>query len=401
MTNELLMRLFDHLVADARKTMAGKNHDYTAASQDALANFKTVAETLGLKPRQVWAVYFMKHVMAVLAWAKTGKVESEGMTGRFVDLVNYAAIGNALLQEPEKGSIQEALAKAAESLEAQGFGKAIREQGGGFDLPPGFKLFGQEAVVGPAVPGPYATVPNALDFPALWDDQSAWSQKTFGTDQERGPQGSLKHLIKEAQEALQKPDDHKEYADLIILVCDASRRAGLTMGDLLKAAHAKMAENKKRTWPKPVEGEPCEHVKGELVNLAEDWVAAADPTPRPKSDLEPEALDRLKVGQGFFQNLPPTPKADLASKSVSFQGATGASAEWGGEPRPGGGSRPTVTEEHVPVPHIPDGHELRAELDLSPDGQTKVRKLWTQPKTPPKYVGEPGPGSEGWGEASA
>lgn len=205
MTNELLMRLFDSLVADARKTMVGKNHDYTAASQDALANFKMVAAMLGLKPRQVWAVYFMKHVMAVMAWAKTGKVESEGLAGRFVDLVNYAALGEAIYRTADSGP--------------------------------------------------------AWDFDALWDDVAQWSTKTFGTDQERGPAGALKHITKEVQEALQKPDDPKEYADLIILVCDASRRAGLSMEALLKTAHAKMAENKKRTWPKPVEGEPCEHVK--------------------------------------------------------------------------------------------------------------------------------------------
>lgn len=229
MTNTQLMQIFDALVASARTTMAAKNHDYTAASQDALANFKVIAGTLGLKPRQVWAVFFLKQVLAVVTWAKTGKLESEGLGGRFLDLVNFSALGQAVYESADDGP--------------------------------------------------------AWDFEALWADQSAWSQKTFGTDKERGPAGSLKHLIKEAQEALQKPDDPKEYADLIILVCDASRRAGLSMEALLKAAHAKMAENKKRTWPKPVEGEPCEHVKPG-TSVKDDWAAAADPTPRPKNGLK-------------------------------------------------------------------------------------------------------------------
>lgn len=213
-----LLTLFDGLVADARSTMAAKNHDYTAASDDALANFKLVAGMLGLEPRQVWAVFFLKHAMAALAWAKTGKVESEGLKGRFLDLVNFSALGLAVVQEcPEKATGQ-----------------------------------GNEAQATPAAPGP---------FEALWEDQAAWSRATFGTDQERGPEGSLKHLGREAEEALRCPLDRMEYADLLILTMDASRRAGLTREGLLAAAQDKMRVNKERRWPKAQPGEPCEHLK--------------------------------------------------------------------------------------------------------------------------------------------
>lgn len=95
-------------------------------------------------------------------------------------------------------------------------------------------------------------------------DQAIWSQKTFGTDAERGPVGPLKHLIKEVQECLANPKDPMEYADLLILVADASRRAGLTPWDLLRCARAKMRENKEREWPEPSpdkNDEAVEHVR--------------------------------------------------------------------------------------------------------------------------------------------
>lgn len=103
-------------------------------------------------------------------------------------------------------------------------------------------------------------------FNALVDDHSKWSQSTFGTDAERGPLGALKHLEKEAVECqtAETPDElRKELADCLLLLLDASRRAGLTPIDLVAAAHWKMCENRSRKWSKPVDGKPCEHVREE------------------------------------------------------------------------------------------------------------------------------------------
>lgn len=95
-------------------------------------------------------------------------------------------------------------------------------------------------------------------------DQSEWSQATFGTDAERGPIGTLKHLEKEAREAMNAPHDAEEYADCLLLVLDASRRAGMTVADLLRSAHAKMRINKLRKWPKnPDPTRPTEHIREE------------------------------------------------------------------------------------------------------------------------------------------
>jgi Protein of unknown function (DUF550) len=96
----------------------------------------------------------------------------------------------------------------------------------------------------------------------FWDTHSAWSQTTFGTDAERGPIGALKHLEMEAREAQEKPGDREEFADCFLLTCDAARRAGMTLDDLLNEAFAKLAKNKLRVWPKPTSDEPSQHVRG-------------------------------------------------------------------------------------------------------------------------------------------
>lgn len=114
--------------------------------------------------------------------------------------------------------------------------------------------------------GPFSHSAGAIDFcdrlEALMKDQAVWSQATFGTDEERGPEGPLKHLSKEALEAAEKPKDIVEQADCFLLQLDAIRRAGFTLEQVIIAAEQKMVINKERTWPKPTSPtEPVFHVK--------------------------------------------------------------------------------------------------------------------------------------------
>jgi NTP pyrophosphatase (non-canonical NTP hydrolase) len=108
----------------------------------------------------------------------------------------------------------------------------------------------------------------------FWNEHSEWSQRTFGTDQERGPLGALKHLEKEAREAqaeLLKLCDQQgdptalemEITDCLFLTFDAARRAGMTLDSLLDTAFKKLEKNKTRVWAKPAtDNEPIEHVRG-------------------------------------------------------------------------------------------------------------------------------------------
>ncbi len=107
-------------------------------------------------------------------------------------------------------------------------------------------------------------VATSLDFAEkfrdLVSDQAEWSQRVFGSDQERGPIGALKHLALEAIEAQNDPVA-EELADCFLLILDAARRAGIKPMQLVEAAQAKMVKNKARQWPKPINDEPVEHIK--------------------------------------------------------------------------------------------------------------------------------------------
>lgn len=85
-----------------------------------------------------------------------------------------------------------------------------------------------------------------------------WSDRQFGNV---GPVGPLKHLAKEANEAAEAPDDISEFADIIMLVWDATRRAGITDEQLAIAVAEKLERNKRRQWGAVKDGEPCHHLK--------------------------------------------------------------------------------------------------------------------------------------------
>lgn len=85
-----------------------------------------------------------------------------------------------------------------------------------------------------------------------------WSDKTFGNV---GPVGPLKHLSKEALEAVAEPDDLSEWADMQFLLWDAQRRAGISDGEITAAMEEKLKVNMARQWPEPKDGEPRLHIK--------------------------------------------------------------------------------------------------------------------------------------------
>lgn len=78
-----------------------KNADYAGESESAFAAFEEVAEALGLTPMEVWATYYMKHVQALMRYIKGGKLESEGIRSRLLDLTTYPAILEAMITDGE------------------------------------------------------------------------------------------------------------------------------------------------------------------------------------------------------------------------------------------------------------------------------------------------------------
>lgn len=104
--------------------------------------------------------------------------------------------------------------------------------------------------------------PDLEDF---WIAQADWSRATFGSDQERGPMGPVKHLQKEVLETLHELENGDlfqaklELVDCLFLVFDAARRAGYSVTTLTQAAFEKLDINKSMEWVKQDSNEPMEH----------------------------------------------------------------------------------------------------------------------------------------------
>lgn len=157
------------------------------------------------------------------------------------------------------------------------------------------------------------------DFVDLIEDQAEWSQATFGTDEERGPLGAIKHLEKEAKEAQKafeyytttqfpttadvvaaRAEFHTELADCLLLILDASRRAGLKPLDLIHAAKAKMKVNKTREYrrtewvyeePHYIDSEDC---MGNPCQYWRVWAKSGDQTACGTGATKDEALSACR-----------------------------------------------------------------------------------------------------------
>lgn len=92
-------------------------------------------------------------------------------------------------------------------------------------------------------------------------DHARWSQATFGDDFDKGPEGPIQHLIEEAHELLENPQDRHEAADCFILLLDSYRRAGGNIYDLILAAEEKLEICKNRKWAKPDEKGISRHIE--------------------------------------------------------------------------------------------------------------------------------------------
>src|SRR5438094_1418044 len=94
--------LVNKLFQECLEIQNKKGPDY-AGTTNALSNFKRNAEQLGLTKYQVWAIYFNKHIDAIMMSIKRcpsqPQVESEPLTERIRDAINYLALLLCLLEE--------------------------------------------------------------------------------------------------------------------------------------------------------------------------------------------------------------------------------------------------------------------------------------------------------------
>ena len=94
---------FETLCLTARerqdKILFAKGLEYTQGSEDRGANFKRLAERLGVDPLTVWFIYFHKQVDGIASYVKFGKEYSEPIEGRFDDAMNYLVLGLSLIAD--------------------------------------------------------------------------------------------------------------------------------------------------------------------------------------------------------------------------------------------------------------------------------------------------------------
>ena len=105
MTPDNFNTLFNSVMDEIRRLAILKGGEY-APGADRLSNFKKNAESLGLRPEAVWAVYAGKHWDAIQTFVRdrmTGVVRerAEPIEGRFHDLIVYCILGLALVVEPD------------------------------------------------------------------------------------------------------------------------------------------------------------------------------------------------------------------------------------------------------------------------------------------------------------
>lgn len=100
MTNKAFYELMNNIFADALIIAEQKGADYTKGSTDALANFKEGGKAIGINPKEVCWVFMNKHYQAITNYVRTdGKSESEPISERIKDMINYLVLLQAIITE--------------------------------------------------------------------------------------------------------------------------------------------------------------------------------------------------------------------------------------------------------------------------------------------------------------
>ncbi len=97
---------FQVLIRTTMQTMldltATKGEEYANSNADQHANFKRLAEEMGINPEQVLNVYLSKHLDGIKSFIRTNKVYSEPVEGRIDDAILYLILLKGLLVDREK-----------------------------------------------------------------------------------------------------------------------------------------------------------------------------------------------------------------------------------------------------------------------------------------------------------
>ena len=89
------------IIDDCMKIMKSKGIAYSGV-EDKFGNFKRIAKNLSMSPKQVWYVYFAKHLDSLTAYLRGEYSDNEPILGRIQDLINYLFLLYGMIVEEMK-----------------------------------------------------------------------------------------------------------------------------------------------------------------------------------------------------------------------------------------------------------------------------------------------------------
>lgn len=102
MTSKEIFRTNGTTFKECARINVAKGADYTKGSQDVLANFKQAGKDIGAHLMDGCWIFMNKHYQAITNYVKTkGQNESEPISERIKDLINYLVLLQGLIKENE------------------------------------------------------------------------------------------------------------------------------------------------------------------------------------------------------------------------------------------------------------------------------------------------------------
>lgn len=88
-------------IMDCLDLIRVKGSDYTRGQHNIrpTAFFEDIGKFIDIDPAKVWAVLANKHWSAIMRYVKDGYVESEDISGRINDMINYLLLFGLLLTD--------------------------------------------------------------------------------------------------------------------------------------------------------------------------------------------------------------------------------------------------------------------------------------------------------------
>jgi NTP pyrophosphatase (non-canonical NTP hydrolase) len=108
---------------------------------------------------------------------------------------------------------------------------------------------------------------DLIRFSQWEENRRRWSHQTFGTPEERGPLGPLRHLQKEVVEVEKAiTEDNsaatvEEIGDCIFLISDLLDVLGVPFTVFVNELERKLEVNQNRKWGPKSKDSPVEHVR--------------------------------------------------------------------------------------------------------------------------------------------